>query len=350
MVEAIGRRFEGERVRGGIMRPLKAQQNLNSNSKIVVYSEFLKMVRTELSVLEEGERRREAQAAREGRETLRETEQEMSFRERAARRARTRNDNNEDNFADPFWTDGRKVERRPRAKTKNKTNHAQPTPMKSAWRGPKGHAPSVLPSNNSSSSSSSSYPLPMYLRGVSSKIKGELDTLRRYRSKAEEARKGVAREVVAKRRYEREYNSEDKAIKKELNDGRIDMEVEGMLAREIAGMYSEVVDGIVGSGSGNGGSSKLGEYFGDVVEDSGSIAQNRKEEDEKLEKIVRVSVDEGKESYSTRSWVGEFDFSSDPTQGKEKGGREESRKISEEEVFKLESGEDVRVVDARNKQ
>ena len=65
---------------------------------------------------------------------------------------------------------------------------------------------------------------------------------------------------------------------------------------------------------------------------------------------MRVSVDEGKESYSTRSWVGEFDFSSDPTQGKEKGGREESRKISEEEVFKLESGEDVRVVDARNKQ
>ena len=217
---------------------------------------------------------------------------------------------------------------------------------RSAWRGPKGNAPNLFRENDGGGPEKRV--LPKYLRGVSSKIATDLSSLRRFRRRAEETRMSAARETVAKRRMDRyEVTGETRTG----GEGDV-FDDAGIMAREIAGKYAEVVEGIV---SGSGGIENLTQYFGDVVDSGGEEERkNRKEEEERDARMKEEAATNAKETYTTRAWVGEFDFSKGGNgKGNKKGGAGAGagagvgeRHVSEEEAFKLESGEDVRIMDA----
>ena len=173
---------------------------------------------------------------------------------------------------------------------------------KTPWRGNRGLAPTTIPKKKERV-------LPKYLRSVESKVKGDLDQLRERRLKAKESRIALAREAVASRRLRRK---DEEGVLGEFDGDDAEAGLcRELCAREIAGMYSAVVDDIVRKEGASGD-----EASDDVCDDDENRGEEKEYWDEvpKQKKVGASESEGGAGKYVVKphgmlaGWAGDFDF------------------------------------------
>jgi len=306
LIEAIGRRFSATE---------RANPVIDGGSvvKIVCYRELLDLVKRELEQVLEMQKRKQTMDRYREPSPMEMPEYEDSsdpIRERTRAPQRKLPD---DNFRDPFFQKGKAT----------KKSEGAARGVRSAWRGGKGHAPSVIPGSVEKKKA-----LPKYLRKVESRIGGELQARRVIQAEARKYRMECAKETVAGRRLDRyeatgAFDDAAAATPKEMS--------KGLLAREIADMYSDVADDVLQgnyekAADGFAGNSAL---FGEVKGEGG---------EEKEEKEEGMQFKSSKAAYNTE-WVGEFDLTKKST-------------VKDKDVMRGAGGEDVTqaIVEAKGRE
>ena len=317
VIDAIGRRFNAARKMGNPVG--EEMEKGGAGVKLIVYKELLKLLKTALEKIlydesEEGQLEKEEREKSEDLIRKKAWDDELTIKQQAevASRRRKVGERKDDNFNDPFFTKGKPIAR---------TNISS----KSAWRGVKGNVPTLNVNNGKSQqlSNDKKRTLPKYLRNVSSKIKSDLETVRDYRTRATTARMEVAKEVVAGRRLER-FNVTGKFDDGEFLSDAVKGDEKlglGVMAREIADLYSGVTDGITAGAERGSGENLSSQYY------SSRLGEDEDEEDE-VNYILPASLIGKTDREHFSGWEGDFVMSKD-------------KKISKDDMY-IVDGVDVR--------